>query len=354
MIIILRFLMFSIFWYFTYNKLSKSDFRGIFNNLDTQLGSLSNSKLINFLTDLTKDNQAQNPTLNSIPLPVNFNIASLYDNKYKKLFLFGFGFTLIAHRFLLLFKKIILLPFKLGVFSFLYSILGVDLTWFLNIFNYFTINIPFWVYVQYLTLYNNWLNWWYSTVNIKSITTVPLIEDKKIKNNITKSTNDLNEIDIPKNNKIWYIAGIVTVIIGVGFALWYFDVFNSSEPGPGDRPNPVVERNLNTSRVIDNTESVHSIPDQTRIISDPVALMNSQMDEFNRNNPYASSSNSRNPLINSASSNINRFNVLDELNEFKRPDSPTGSDDSNSTIREFIRPKAVIRALRNIGNNNNG
>lgn len=87
--------------------------------------------------------------------------------------------------------------------------------------------------------------------------------------------------------------------------------------------------------------------------SDPVALMNSQMEQFNNYNPYPSSSGSKRSLINSASSKINRLNVLDELKSFDRPDSSTGSDDSNSTIKEYIRPKAIIRALNIIGNNNN-
>lgn len=176
MIKILKFILISIFWHFTYYKLSKFDFKNIFNSLNIQLRALSILNLIKFLIDLTRDNLNQNTFLNSIPLPVNLNLTALYDSKLKKLFLFGFGFILIINKLFLIFKKIFLWPFKLGVFSFVYSILGIDVTWFLNIFNFFTVNLPYWVYFQYLTLYNNWLNWWYNNVNIKSITTVPLIE----------------------------------------------------------------------------------------------------------------------------------------------------------------------------------
>jgi len=71
-------------------------------------------------------------------------------------------------------KRIFLWPFKLGIFTFIYSILGFDVTWFLNLFNFFTLNVPQWVYIQYLTLYSNWINWWHDTVKIKSLNNVSL------------------------------------------------------------------------------------------------------------------------------------------------------------------------------------
>lgn len=114
-----------------------------------------------------------------------------------------------------------MLPFKLGIFYFLYSLIGLDVTWFLNIFNFFPVNIPFWIYIQYLTLYNNWLKWWYNIVDIKSITTVPLVETKKLKKDLN-IINDSIEVENSKKNKIWYVLGITTLILGVGFALWYF------------------------------------------------------------------------------------------------------------------------------------
>lgn len=41
--------------------------------------------------------------------------------------------------------------------------------------------------------------WWYNTVNIKSITTVPLKEVKEIKKNIK---SDLIETEKPHSNKV--------------------------------------------------------------------------------------------------------------------------------------------------------
>lgn len=87
----------------------------------------------------------------------------------------------IGNFWLTFLKRIILLPFKLGMFSFVYSIFGFDVSWFLNLFNYFSLNILYWVYIQYLSLYNNWLVWWNKIADIKSINTVSLAEKNKIK-----------------------------------------------------------------------------------------------------------------------------------------------------------------------------
>jgi len=117
--------------------------------------------LTNKLTD--------NSILGKITIPLGLNWKSLCDTKPKKIYLLVFTATMLLYRSFILIKRIFLWPFKLGIFSFLFSIAGFDMTWFLNLFNLFTINIPSWVYVQYLSLYHNWLNWWYSTVNIKSL-----------------------------------------------------------------------------------------------------------------------------------------------------------------------------------------
>jgi len=361
-----KYLIISLMWYFFYNNINKYEFNNILNNLTTQLKASNVGKLNKYLTEINKDNFKENPIIRSLPVPDNLDLTILYDNNYKKFFLFGFGFTILVYRWLTLIKRLVLWPFKLGIFSFLYSLIGLDVSWFLNLFNIFSLNIPFWVYFQYLTLYNSWLTWWHNTVNIKNIYTIPV---KDYKNNLTKNKlnkesikieKNITELDNPKSNKVWYIAGVVTVVVSVGFILWYFEIFNLNYTGPGDRPGsgsptdvirPRVDEVADQIQITDNqsvgTEaSTSSTPVASTSYStpDPVALINSQMDVFNRNNPYSNSL---------TSANMNRLNALDVLNEFKRPDSPAGSDDSSSTIRSFIRPKPIIRALRNIGNNNN-
>ena len=336
MIRILRYLTFFFSWRFIYNNIKKPDYLNIFNNYNVLLRTLNIFDVLRFLTDLTKDNLSENSFLNTISLPFNLEMRNLYDNNYKKLFLFGFGFTIIVYRWLKLLRKFALMPFKLGMFTTLYSILGFDVSWVLNIFNFFPFNIPNWVYVQYITLYNNWLNWWYNTVNIKSITSVPLIEEKK---NITKHKKELVEIEKPENYKLWYVAGVVTVVIGVGFALWYFGVFNSSDPGPGNRPGQggsagLITTSLTDSNLINSStgSNVHQIQisdNQTR--NTPIEPTSEVNNEWN----FRSST----PASVDASSSSASSNPWGG-----GPPSPTGSTDSSETVRPSGgRPYVLLR-----------
>jgi hypothetical protein len=155
------------------------------------------------------------------------------DTLSKKLFFLTFIFSTVAFSWLNIFKKIILLPFKLGIFSFIYSILGFDVSWFLNLFNFFTLNIPFWIYLQYLNLYNNWLSWWNRIVNIKSLTTVPVREIK----NTFQAKKDLIELEKSNNNKVWFVVGGILIVGGIIFGLWYLDYFSFNNSRPGNNPD---------------------------------------------------------------------------------------------------------------------
>jgi len=132
--------------------------------------------------------------------------------------------------------------FKLGVYSFIYAISGLDVSWFLGLFNIFSFNIPSWVYVQYLTLYNNWLVWWHKIVKIKSLNT----------DSITNSSVNSNYLYLPDstdsadNNNSWInkkniliLAGVIT-LIGVG--IWYYFYYggNGGAGNGGNNlpPNP--------------------------------------------------------------------------------------------------------------------
>lgn len=169
----------SIFRYFIFSDITKHKFKLFIDNLSIHLKSLSIWNLSQTLKNLVTNSSSENSNLTGIANPLSLDWKILSDSKPKNLFLVGFVLTIVANRWLYYFKKIILWPFKLGNFSFVYSVLGFDVTWFLNIWSYFTVNIPNWVYIQYLTLFNNWLDWWYNTVKIKSLTSVPLVEAKK-------------------------------------------------------------------------------------------------------------------------------------------------------------------------------
>lgn len=242
MIKIIKNLFVSLFLNLFFENMTKDNFLRILNYIKT----LKVRELFGLLNWIRSDRLTDNNLLRPVFHPFEIDFTLVVNSFPRKIFLFGFIFTLIINVWLTFLKKIILLPFKLGIFSFIYSIFGFDVTWFLNLFNVFTFNIPYWVYFQYLTMYNNWLNWWYKTVDIKSINSIPINEVKKVNNKIKEVT----ETENPGNNKIkyivggiliigsicsnknlWYIAGIATVLIGIGFALWYFDVINSTDSG---------------------------------------------------------------------------------------------------------------------------
>ena len=304
--------------------------------------------------------------------PVELNVKYLFDNIFKKIFFFIFFSFMVFNIWTRILIRIILLPFKLGLISFTYSIFGFDMSWFLNLFNFFTLNIPHWVYYQYINLYNNWINWWYNIVKVKSISTVPVTE---IKNNLKDLNKDINETE--KSNKVWYIIGGIIIVGGILLGLWYFDYFSTKGPGPGPGgPNDpdferraelyyrvIAERNAEAAQaaeivaepivVTDNSNSSPSTsstalpPNPT---NDAVTEMNRRMQEFNPSQakPVAGgsgTSSSSSPLL----SRLNRYNILDGLDSFRspfsRPGSPASSIDSMETIRPSIRPKAVLKAL---------
>ena len=97
-------------------------------------------------------------------------MSTLTDTHSKRFFWIAFVSILVIYKQFILFKRLLLWPFKLGVFTFIFTTFGIDLSWFLSWFNIFNFNIPQWVYIQYLILYSNWLNWWNKTVYIKNLT----------------------------------------------------------------------------------------------------------------------------------------------------------------------------------------
>lgn len=323
MIRIIRYIFFTLFWYLIYNKIKKSEFTDIFDNLNVQLRALSFVDTVKFLIDIVKDNLIQNTILNAIALPFNLSISSLFDTKTKKWYLFMFVFSIITNRWLYFLKKIMLIPFKLGIFTFLYSIIGIDLTWVLTLFNFFTVNIPYWIYLQYLTLYNNWLGWWYNTVNIKSIKSVSSSENSVSENNVSEKVR-------PKSSKnFWLTLGLLT-LFGALLSIWYFDflgyLFDNSGSGSGAgssssaaNSSPTPSQNPQDSH-LDNPHQIPVNNNQTKTSVDPVQLMNKSYENMNK----PGSSRVINPWR-------NRFSPWEQLNQ-DRPDSPTGSDDSSDTI----------------------
>lgn len=203
MLNIIRDIIIQLIWNVLLDKLTKGEYRQLINRLTVSFSITPLRQLVRLYWDILFDriNDTWLIRYNLTPTAVNPNV--LFDSNKKNLFWLSLIFTFIIQRWLVLFKKIILWPFKLGIFSFFYSIFGIDMSWFLNIFDFFTFNIPQWVYIQYLTLYNNWLGWWNSSVNIKNLKSIDLPEkldkskinlnlDESLDSNLDDSDNKYN------------------------------------------------------------------------------------------------------------------------------------------------------------------
>jgi hypothetical protein len=341
---------------FFFENISKDKFISLL----TYLKTLKIRELFGLLNLIRSDNLTNNAILRPIFHTFEIEFKLLVDSLSKKIFLFGFIFTLIANIWLTFFKKIILLPFKLGIFSFVYSMFGIDVTWFLNIFNIFTFNVPYWVYFQYLTLYNSWLTWWHGNVNIKSISTVAIqpIKEVRSKLNKIKENKETIEIEKPSNNKVWYIVGGILVIGSICLAIWYFDPFNLSDTGSGSDSSSSQGRSpgipinsiadLPTNRTVKveipsgNTSDVRVFrfdpaPIEPKV--DPVAEVNN---EWQFRNPSSNN-------VDASSSSSATNNPWDN----EGPPSPTSSTDSSETIipssstRSRRKGRLSIRGLNN-------
>jgi len=137
MITIIKYVFFIFFSTFCFKQVNRSNFKSIFDNFNAQLMTTPLRVLFSTLGYLWNNNFRNITTLNSISTTFNVDWNILYDNNAKKFGLLAFVFTLIVYRWLILLKRLILWPFKLGIFSFIYSVLGLDVKWFLGIFDFF-------------------------------------------------------------------------------------------------------------------------------------------------------------------------------------------------------------------------
>jgi len=357
-----------------FDTISKTNFREVLKNLTLFLNYTNYNGLWRFFNYIRTNNNNLIPDFEFLTNPLGLRFNEIFRTAPQRLFLFGFIFTLLFIRLFSLFKKLILLPFKLGLFSFFYSILGFDVSGFLSWFNFLTVNIPFWIYLQYLKLFNSWLDWWKKIVNIKSITQVPLIGDNL--NNLTENDDQ----PLWKNKKVWIIAGTLILIGGIIYGLWWLGSSDPGNPGNSADPDPTNTFNYSDHRNEIRKGKVRTI----RVPKTPIDTVISITDNQTRaeafpmlspeSNSSSSSGSNYNPRDNLATqvmgreldklnnlnatpstSSVTNKNVLDRLDElnnsYSRPDSPTGSTDSMETITP-IRNR-VRRAILNRSSNDN-
>lgn len=199
MIRIISYILNHIIWNFIFNQINRINFLNLFNAFRTQLLASSTADIWRFLRDLLLNRITNNFIYRIITSTPGINPNLIVDTKAKKIFWLSFVSTLILYRQYKLFKKLILWPFKLGVYSFIYAISGLDVSWFLSWFDIFPLNVPQWVYVQYLSLYSNWIEWWKGTVQIKNLRTDSLPTVPKTKDSMELIEDTPNA---PDNNLI--------------------------------------------------------------------------------------------------------------------------------------------------------
>jgi len=194
---IIKYLIIYITGLILFDNLTKDNHRFIIKTLTAQLKTLPLRDVINFPKDLFSNKLTDNSILSKISIPLGLNWRLLCDTNAKKIYLLVLTSSILIYRWFTIMKKVLLWPFKLGLFSFLFSIFGFDMTWYLSLFNIFTINIPQWIYFQYLLLYGNWLNWWHNIVNIKSLNVISL----PLKNKEVIKPTELEFEESSKENK---------------------------------------------------------------------------------------------------------------------------------------------------------
>ena len=215
---------------FIFNQINRVDFVVLINSFTAQILALSTTNIYLFIRDLILNRITNNYFFRIIATSLGVNINSLVDSRAKRFFWLGFTSILILYKQFNLFKRLLLWPFKLGVFSFIFSLVGIDFSWILSWFNIFNFTIPQWVYIQYLSLYNNWLGWWKGAVNTNI--SIPNNPRKEL---VNYETSDLKEnIETDKNKifnrkNIYIILGVLTL---VGLGIWYY-YYNNNTGGAG-------------------------------------------------------------------------------------------------------------------------
>lgn len=363
---IIRYILIRIFWRLFFRQINRIDFLNLINNISAILLTFSLRNILIFLKDIIFDRYSDNVFFRLIHNNLGLQFSTLTDTSSKRIFWVGFVFSLVVLRWFILFKRLILWPFKLGIYAFLGAVSGFDMSWLLGWFDIFYFNIPKWVYIQYLTLYSNWIGWWKNSVKIKNLNTesIPSVNKSAFYMNDSIDSIDNNNSNINKT-KLFIIVGAV-ILIGVG--VWYY--YNGGFGGPGSAGNPIVVPNppaptsnvpLQPISITDNqTPSTPTIrtfvnPELTQFANergftyDPTrfnlldkidAQRRADAESFKENifTDLTSRYNPENQSLNNeaSTSTPSDYRVTRRvLGGSSSPPSPTGSDGSGETIRPF-------------------
>jgi hypothetical protein len=155
-----------------FKNISSSDFKRLFGYT---LELLPNETFINVIkllfstfrskpSELSKFRLLKEALTHSIPAEQR---PEVYDK--AKIFFITLILWNITKRSLLMFRYLILLPFKMGVYSFIAFLFGIRPDYFLSFFDIFRFNLPGWTYNKLLELHLSWMAWFKNILQIKSI-----------------------------------------------------------------------------------------------------------------------------------------------------------------------------------------
>jgi hypothetical protein len=93
---IIKTILYSIFWRLFLDNIKKVDFIKLLNNLSTYLKSLSFREQIRFVRSLFSDSLVEKTKYLFVTVPLQINLSLYFNTLAKKLFFFGFIFSILA------------------------------------------------------------------------------------------------------------------------------------------------------------------------------------------------------------------------------------------------------------------
>jgi hypothetical protein len=128
------------------------------------------------------------------------------------------------------------------VYSFMFSLIGIRVDYFLSIFDLFRFNLPSWTYNKLFDLHLNWLNWLKSTAKISSITSD--FENTQISqvNDTTVNTDKPDKyFYLTKKQWLYAISSIFTVTLCYFLGLYYNQSIDWESDSDNENVDPKAE-----------------------------------------------------------------------------------------------------------------
>lgn len=199
-----------------FKNLAKNDFKNLLSYTLDLLPHETFVNIIKLLINIFKSKPAELTSLKIIDEVMTHSIPSEQRidvvQKAKYLFIILIVGNILKRTFFII-KNIILLPFKLGVYSFIASLFGIRPDYFLSFFEIFKFNLPSWTYNRLLELHLSWLNWLKNTLNVGSIST-----DFKDKLSLPKPNTETISLSEPKSDTYLYLTKTQWIYVSITIA----------------------------------------------------------------------------------------------------------------------------------------